>query len=68
MAARVHKPLKVVACNANGIWRRRYGLSKQLQDFALRDIPNPMRGSSFQIITYIELIAFREEKAFPITM
>jgi hypothetical protein len=25
-------PLKVIAFNANGIWRRRYELSKQLQD------------------------------------
>jgi hypothetical protein len=27
-----------------------------------------MRGSSFQIITFIGLTTFREEKAFPITM
>jgi hypothetical protein len=32
MAARVHKPLKVIAFNANGIGRQRYELSKQLQD------------------------------------
>jgi hypothetical protein len=32
MAASVHRPLKVIAFNANGIWRRRYELSKQLQD------------------------------------
>jgi hypothetical protein len=32
MAARVHRPLKVTAFNANGFWRRRYELSKQLQD------------------------------------
>jgi hypothetical protein len=31
MANRVHRPLKVIAFNANGIWRQRYGLSKQLQ-------------------------------------
>jgi hypothetical protein len=31
MAAIVHRPLKVVACNANGNTRRRYELSKQLQ-------------------------------------
>jgi hypothetical protein len=34
MAARVDTPLKVIAFNANGIWRRRYELSKQL-DLAL---------------------------------
>jgi hypothetical protein len=32
MAAKVQRPLKVIAFNANGIWRRRYELSKQLQD------------------------------------
>jgi hypothetical protein len=32
MATRVHRPLKVVAFNANGIVRQRYELSKQLQE------------------------------------
>jgi hypothetical protein len=32
MAVRVRRPLKVVAFNANYILRRRYELSKQLQD------------------------------------
>jgi hypothetical protein len=32
MASRVHKPLKIIACNANGIARQRYERSKQLQD------------------------------------
>jgi hypothetical protein len=32
MAARFHRPLKVIAFNANDICRRRYELSKQLQD------------------------------------
>jgi hypothetical protein len=32
MSARVHRTLSVVAFNANGILRRRYELSKQLQD------------------------------------
>jgi exonuclease III len=32
MATRVHRYLKVVAFNANGIERRRYELSKQLQE------------------------------------
>jgi hypothetical protein len=30
--SRVHRLLKVIAFNANGIWRQRYELSKQLQD------------------------------------
>jgi hypothetical protein len=32
MAARVHRSLKVIAFNANDIWRQYYELSKQLQD------------------------------------
>jgi hypothetical protein len=32
MAARVNRPLKIIAFNANGIWRRYYELSEQLQD------------------------------------
>jgi hypothetical protein len=32
MAARVHRPLKVIAFNANDICRQRYELSKQLQN------------------------------------
>jgi hypothetical protein len=31
MAARVQRPLKVIAFNANDIWRWRYELSKQQQ-------------------------------------
>jgi hypothetical protein len=29
MAARFHRPLKVIAYNARGIWKQRYELSKQ---------------------------------------
>jgi hypothetical protein len=32
MAARIHRPLKIIAFNAYGIWRQRYELSKQLKD------------------------------------
>jgi hypothetical protein len=32
MATRVHRALKVLTFNANGIWRQRYELFKQLQD------------------------------------
>jgi hypothetical protein len=32
MTVRIHRPLKVIAFNASGIWRRPYELSKQLQD------------------------------------
>jgi hypothetical protein len=31
MAAGVHRPLKIIAFDANGNWRRRYELIKQLQ-------------------------------------
>jgi hypothetical protein len=65
MAARVHRPLKVIAFNAHGIWRRRYELSKQLQDLHIDValLSNPTRRSSFQIIG---LTASRED--FPHTM
>jgi hypothetical protein len=32
MAARVHRLLKVIAFNADDVWRQRYELSKQLRD------------------------------------
>jgi hypothetical protein len=32
MSAKFRRPLKVIAFNANGIWKQRYQLSKQLQD------------------------------------
>jgi hypothetical protein len=32
MASRVHRPLKVIAFNANGSGRQRHELSTQLQD------------------------------------
>jgi hypothetical protein len=32
MAARIHRPIKVIAFNANSIWWQRYEISKQLQD------------------------------------
>jgi exonuclease III len=32
MASRVHRPLKIIAFNANGIARQPYDLSKELQD------------------------------------
>jgi hypothetical protein len=32
MAASVHRPLRVIAFNANDIWRRRCELFKHLQD------------------------------------
>jgi hypothetical protein len=35
MAARVHRLLKIIPFNANGIWRWRYELSKQLQDLCI---------------------------------
>jgi hypothetical protein len=35
MATRVHRPLKVIAFNGNGIGRQRSELSKQLQDLLI---------------------------------
>jgi hypothetical protein len=35
MAARVHRPLKVIEFNANGIWRWCYELSKSCKTYML---------------------------------
>jgi hypothetical protein len=56
MAAVVHRPLKIIAYNANYIWRQRYKLSKQLQD-------KYHWGYLSQIITFIGLTASQGEKA-----
>jgi hypothetical protein len=32
MANRIHKALKIIAFNANGIWLQHYELSKQIQN------------------------------------
>jgi hypothetical protein len=32
VGVRVHRSLKVIACNANGTWKQRFDLGKQLQD------------------------------------
>jgi hypothetical protein len=68
MANRVHRPLKVIAFNANGIGRQSHELSKQLQDLyidvALFSETHLKRheGSILEITTFIEPIATREEK------
>jgi Cft2 family RNA processing exonuclease len=69
MAARIHRPLKIIACNANYIWRQCYELSEQLQDLHI-DVAllsethlKPLRGSIFLIITFMILTASQEEKA-----
>jgi hypothetical protein len=54
MANTVHRPLKIKAFNAIGIWRQRYELSKQLQDLHMDVVLfsetrlKPMRSSTFQ--------------------
>jgi hypothetical protein len=79
MAARIYRPPKIVAFNANRIWWQRSELSKQLQDLHIDvvHLSNAMRGSLFLIITYIILTDSREEKVelslqwgkeFPVTM
>jgi hypothetical protein len=56
MAARAHRPLRVIAFNANGTWRRRYQLSKQLQDLyldvALRSVTHLKPHERFFIPNY----------------
>jgi hypothetical protein len=35
MPTTVHRPLKIIACNANGIGRQAYEVRKQLQDLKI---------------------------------
>jgi hypothetical protein len=68
MANRVHRPLKVIASNANGILRQSHEVSKQLQDLhidvALFSETNlkPHERFYIRISTCTEPIATREEK------
>jgi hypothetical protein len=75
MVSRARRPLKVIAFNANEIWRRRYELSKQLQDLRidvalLSEIHLKPHERLFipNYYLFFILTASREEKAFPITM
>jgi hypothetical protein len=74
MAAGVHRALKVIAFNANGIWRWCYEFSKQLQnlhiDVALLSETHLEPHERFFIPNYHSylLTAPWEEKAFPITV
>jgi hypothetical protein len=69
MAAGVHRPLKIIAFNANGIMRQSYELSKSCKAYIQmwfcfqRHISIPMRGSLFPIITFIGLTASQDEEA-----
>jgi hypothetical protein len=69
MADRIHRPLKIIAFNENGIWRPRYEKSKQLQDLlidvALLSETNLKPHERLYIpnfITFIVLTDSREEK------
>jgi hypothetical protein len=71
MAARVHRPLKAIIFHAGGGTMISVNSCKtyiQMWLCSQRHISEPTSGSSFQIITFIGLIASREENAFPITM
>jgi hypothetical protein len=69
LATRIHRTLKVIAFNANGIWRQHYELSKQLQDLhvdvALFSVTQLKPHERFFIPNYhfIEPTATRAEKA-----
>jgi hypothetical protein len=56
MAARIHRPLKIIAFNANSVWRQRYELNKQLQDLhidvALLSEPHLKPHERFHIPNY----------------
>jgi hypothetical protein len=82
MAARVYRPLKIVAFNANSIWRQRHELSKRLQDLHIdvallpethlkpheRFIPNYHIYRTDRFPGRKGGTALQLEKAFPITM
>jgi hypothetical protein len=68
MATRVHRPLKLIAFNANGISRQRHESIKLLQHQkrcgpTLRDTSQNSKGSVFQNTTSIEQTANRVERA-----
>jgi exonuclease III len=69
MAARVHSPPKVIPFNANGIWRQRYELNKQLQDLRIDVVLlsethlKPHERFFAANYQFIGLNASREEKA-----
>jgi hypothetical protein len=69
MAARVHRPLRVIELNANGIWRQRCELTKELQylnmDVGVFSEIHHKPHEWFLIPNYhfIGLAASREEKA-----
>jgi hypothetical protein len=63
MTTTIHRPLKVIAFNANSIMRQGYELSKQLQDLYV-DVAliseahlKPHERSLYQITNFIELNA-----------
>jgi hypothetical protein len=74
MAVKFHRSLKVIEFNANGIWRRRYKLSKQLQDLHIdvvllsETLLETHERIVIQIDDFVGLTAAREGQAFPITM
>jgi hypothetical protein len=64
----IHRPLKIIAFNANGIMKQRYELSKQLQDLhvdvaLLSETHLKPHERFYQITTFIEPTATRVEKA-----
>jgi exonuclease III len=68
MASRVHKPLKILSFNANGILRQRNDLSKQLEDLRI-DVAmfletnlKPHEKFFLQTYPFTELTAIREGK------
>jgi hypothetical protein len=60
MDPRIHRPLKIIAFNADGIWRQRYELTEQLQDLHIdgcvfRDT------SKNRITTFVESIVTQKD-------
>jgi hypothetical protein len=63
MATRIHRPLKVIAFNANDIMRQRYELSKQPQDLLVDvDLFSEKHLKPHERFFYLKLPLYRTER------
>jgi hypothetical protein len=65
MAARIHRPFKAIAFKANGIWRQRYGLSKQLQDLHIDAAMPSITHLKLRVTFFIRNYHFCQSERFP---
>jgi hypothetical protein len=65
MATGVHRSLKVITFYANGIWRRRYELSKQLQDLHIDVVVLSETHFKIRMMFFIPNQLFYRTERFP---